>query len=176
MIKNRDFLLLLGISLAIVAILLIGVYTSPTFTQEQIYFNSLIYFLAVLFISSVTLLVLWHGFKEFAIMLTIILAMIISLFGIEAGFIATLFTYITWGFAFTIELLLAHNGVSQAIKWFKNHYNTKSFTIEYKVFYPMLIVMHILLEKIPSIIYKEPLIDFDPKDLYKAMYNELKKK
>ncbi len=176
MSKNKDFLLLLGVSFAIVAILLIGVYYSPTFTQQQIYFNSLIYFLAVVFIASVTLLVLWHGFKEFAVMLAIILAMIISLFGIEAGLIAILFTYITWGFAFTVELLLAHNGVKQAIEWFKKHYTPKSFSIEYKIFYPMLIIMHILLEKIPGFIYKEPLLEFDTKELYEAMYNELDKK
>ncbi len=175
MSKSNDFWLLVGLSVAIIAILTIGIYTSPTYSQKQELYNSIIYFLAVLFIASVTLVVLWHGFKEFSIMLAIILAMIISLIGIKAGLYAIALTYITWGFAFTIELLLAHNGVESAINWFKKHYSVKAFEIEYKIFYPMMIVMYLLLEVIPNIIYKDPAIDFEPKELYKAMRNELLK-
>jgi hypothetical protein len=80
-----------------------------------------------------------------------------------------------WGFAFSIELLLAHNEVASAIDWFKRHYKPNSFKLEFKIFYPMIIVMHILLEIIPSIIYKEPILDFNPKELYEAMLNELSK-
>ncbi len=173
--KVNDFWLLVGLSIAIVAILILGVYTSPTYAQKIQLFNSIIYFLAVLFIASVTLVVLWHGFKEFGIMLAIILAMIISLLGVKAGLVAVLMTYIVWGFAFTIELLLAHNGVKSAINWFKKHYTIKTFEIEYKIFYPMMLIMYLLLEIIPSYIYKEPLLDFNPKALYKAMQNELRK-
>lgn len=176
MFKSRDFNILLGLSVAIIAILLLGVYTSPTYTQKEMMFNSIIYFLAVLFIASVTLVILWHGFKEFSVMLAIILAMIISLLGIKAGLIAIVATYIIWGFVFSIELLLAHNGVEGAIIWFKKHYKVNSFKVEFKIFYPMLIVMHILLEIIPSIIYKEPILDFNPKELYEAMLGELKKR
>jgi len=175
MFKNRDFNILLGLSVTIVAILLLGVYTSPTYTQKQNFFNSIIYFGAVLFIASATLVVLWHGFKEFSVMLAIILAAIISLLGLKAGLIAIFLTYIVWGFAFSIELLLAHNGVESAIKWFKTHYKPNSFKIEFKIFYPMIIAMHILLEIVPSIIYKEPILDFNPKELYEAMLNELNK-
>ena len=175
MFKSRDFNILLGLSVAIIAILLLGVYTSPTYTQKEMMFNSIIYFLAVLFIASVTLVILWHGFKEFSVMLAIILAMIISLLGIKAGLIAIVATYIIWGFVFSIELLLAHNGVEGAIIWFKKHYKVNSFKVEFKIFYPMLIVMHILLEIIPSIIYKEPILDFNPKELYEAMLGELEK-
>ena len=175
MFKNKDFNILLGLSVLIIVILIAGIYTSPTFSQKQNFYNSIILFGSILFIASVTLIILWHGFKEFSIMLAIILGAIISLFGIKAGFIAIFLTYITWGFAFSIELLLAHNGVESAIKWFKTHYNPKSFKIEFKIFYPMIIVMHILLEIVPSIIYKEPIIDFNPKELYEAMINELKK-
>jgi len=172
--KSKDFWILSGLSLTIIAILALGYYTSPTYTQKVNFYNSIIYFLAVLFIASVTLVVLWHGFKEFGVMLAIILAMIISLLGVKAGLIAILLTYIVWGFAFSIELLLAHNGVDSAIKWFKVHYKINSFKIEFKIFYPMIIVMHILLEIIPSIIYKEPILDFNPKELYEAMLGELK--
>ncbi len=175
MFKSRDFNILLGLSVAIIAILLLGVYTSPTYTQKEMMFNSIIYFLSVLFIASVTLVVLWHGFKEFSVMLAIILAMIISLLGVKAGMIAIVATYIIWGFVFSIELLLAHNGVEGAIIWFKKHYRVNSFKVEFKIFYPMLIVMHILLEIIPSIIYKEPILDFNPKELYEAMLGELEK-
>ncbi len=175
MFKSRDFNILLGLSLAIIAILLLGVYTSPTYTQKEMMFNSIIYFLSVLFIASVTLVVLWHGFKEFSVMLAIILSMIISLLGVKAGMIAIVATYIIWGFVFSIELLLAHNGVEGAIIWFKKHYRVNSFKVEFKIFYPMLIVMHILLEIIPSIIYKEPILDFNPKELYEAMLGELEK-
>jgi hypothetical protein len=175
MSQNKDFWLLVALSFAIVGVLTLGIYTSPTFTQKQNYINSLVIFIEILFVASVTLLVLWHGFRHFAIMLTIIFAAIISLFGIQAALIALLFTYITWGFAFCIELLLAHNEVTSAIEWFKKHYTPKIFTIEFKVFYPLLKLMHILLEIIPSIIYKEPTLDFNPKQLQKAMLNELKK-
>jgi len=173
--KSRDFNILLALTVAIIAILLLGVYTSPTYAQKMQFLNSIIYFLAVLFIASVTLVVLWHGFKHFAVMLAIILAAIISLLGIEAGIVAVVATYIVWGFTFSIEMLLAHNGVPSAIKWFKTHYTAKTFAIEFKVFYPMILAMYLFLEVIPGIIYREAILDFDPKELYKAMYNELKK-
>jgi|AAUQ01.1.fsa_nt_gi hypothetical protein len=175
MSRNRDFFILLGLSILVVGILTLGVIYSPNYYQKEIYYNSIIYFLALLFISSATLVVLWHGFREFSVMLAIILAMIISLFGIKAGVIAVVFTYITWGFAFTVELLLAHNGVESALNWFKRHYTPKSFSIEFKIFYPMMMIMYFLLEIIPSFIYKESLLDFNPKELYEAMLNELKK-
>ena len=175
MTKNKDFLTLVGLSILIIVILAVGVITSPTYSMQEAYYNSIIFFLATLFIASATLLILWHGFREFSIMLAIILAMIISILGIKAGVIAIILTYITWGFAFTIELLLAHNGVESAIKWFKKHYKPKSFMIEFKIFYPMMMIMYFLLEIIPSIIYKEPILKFEPKELYEAMINELKK-
>ena len=175
MTKNRDFLILVGLSLLIVAILAIGVISSPTYAQKEAYFNSIIYFLATLFIASATLIILWHGFREFSIMLAIILAMIISILGVKAGVIAIILTYITWGFAFTIELLLAHNGVESAVAWFKKHYKPKTFMIEFKIFYPMMMVMYFLLEIVPSIIYKEPILKFEPRELYEAMMNELRK-
>ena len=176
MFKNRDFNILVGISILILSILAFGIYTSPTYTQKQAIFNSTIFFLSVVFIASITLIVLWHGFKEFSLMLTIILAMIISLLGIKAGLIAVLMTYIIWGFAFSIELLLAHNGVESAIIWFKKHYKVKSFKVEFKIFYPMIILMHLFLEIIPGILYKEAILDFNPKELYQAMLGELEKK
>ncbi len=175
MSKEKDFWLLVGLSISIVAILIFGIFTSPTYTQKQNYVASLILFLEVLFVASTTLVILWHGFKNFALMLTIILAAIISLFGIEGATIALMATYITWGFVFTIEILLAHNGVESAIKWFKKHYTPKSFSIEYKIFYPLMLIMYILLEIIPSKLYRESILDFNPKELYIAMMNELKK-
>ena len=175
MSQSKDFWLLVALSFTIIGILILGIYTSPTYTQEQNYINSLILFLEVLFVASLTLVILWHGFKNFAIMLAIILAAIISLFGVEGGLIAMLLTYLTWGFAFSIELLLAHNGVEGAINWFKHHYKPKTFSLEFKIFYPMIKLMHILLEIIPGILYKEPILDFNPKELYKAMMNELGK-
>jgi len=175
MFKSKDFNILLGISVLILAILAIGIYTSPTYTQKQAIFNSTIFFISVVFIASITLVVLWHGFKEFSVMLAIILAMIISLLGVKAGLIAVLMTYLVWGFAFSIELLLAHNGVEGAIVWFKKHYKPKSFKVEFKIFYPMIILMHLFLEIIPGIIYREPILDFNPKELYQAMLGELEK-
>jgi hypothetical protein len=173
--KSKDFNLLLLLTVVILAILGLDIYTSPTYAQKMQLFNSFIYFIAVLFIASVTLIVLWHGFRHFAVMLAIILGAIISLFGIKAGVIAVAMTYIIWGFTFSIEMLLAHNGVEGAIVWFKKHYTTKSFAVEYKVFYPMLLTMYIFLEVIPGILYKEAILYFNPKELYEAMYNELKK-
>ena len=175
MSQSKDFWILVGLTIAIIATLILSIYTSPTYTQKTTYINSLILFIEVLFISSATILILWKGFKNFALMLTIILAAITSLFGIEAAIIASLFTYITWGFAFSIEVLLAHNEVQGAIDWFKKHYSSRMFSIEYKVFYPLIKIMHFLLETIPSKIYKEPILDFDPDELYTAMMNELNK-
>ena len=173
MFKNRDFNILVGISILILSILALGIYTSPTYTQREAIINSAMFFISVIFVASATLVVLWHGFKEFSLMLAIILAMIISLFGIIAGLIAVVFTYLIWGFAFSIELLLAHNGVQSAIVWFKKHYNVTSFKVEFKIFYPMILLMHIFLEIIPAIIYKEAILEFKPKELYKAMLGEL---
>jgi len=175
MFQSKDFNILLLLTVVIVTILLLGVYTSPTYAQKMQLVNSILYFTAVLFIASITLVVLWHGFKQFAVMLAIILAAIISLFGIEAGIIAVICTYIVWGFAFTIEMLLAHNGVESAIKWFKKHYTPNMFKVEFTIFYPMLLTMFILLEIIPHYIYNDPILDFKPNELYEAMINELKK-
>lgn len=175
MFKSKDFNILLILTIGILSLLGLGVYTSPTYAQKMQLINSILYFLAVLFIASVTLVILWHGFKHFALMLAIIFATIISLLGIKAGVIAVIMTYVIWGFTFSVEMLLAHNGVPGAIKWFKTHYGVKSFRVEYKIFYPMILTMYLFLEVIPGIIYKEAILDFDPKELYIAMLNELKK-
>ena len=175
MFKNSEFNLLVGLSLLIVTLLFLGVYTSPTYTQKESFFNSIIYFLATLFIASITLVILWHGFKHFSVMLTIILAAVISLFGIKGAIIALSATYLTWGFVFTIEILLAHNGVESAIVWFKKHYTPQMFKIEYKIFYPMMLFMFVILEIIPHFIYKDPILEFNPKELYEAMLGELEK-
>ena len=170
---KKDTIWLILTATAVFILLFIGVWSSPTFTEKQNYIEAMVMFGAMLFIFSVVLIVAWLGFRTFSLFLSILLAMAISLYGVKAGFIMVGMTYIVWGFAFAIQLLLVHNGQKEALNWFKKRYTVKTFQNEYKAFYPMLWLLYFLLEIVPHYIFKESIIDFSPKELYEAMSNEL---
>ena len=71
---------------------------------------------------------------------------------IELLFKALAYTYIVWGFTFSIHLLLVMARVESAIKWAKKWYSPKGLYYEIVIFFPMIYICYILLEIIPSLL------------------------
>jgi hypothetical protein len=124
---------------------------------------------SVLFIFSVLVILAYIGFGSFALYLAIVVSAIMLLFGVERAFLATGMTYAIWGFIFSIELLLVDNGVKSAIVWFEDRYNFDTFTKEFYAFYPMIIVVYIMVESIPSIFLDEKPKRFSPSEVFEKM-------
>jgi len=157
--KYRSIALII---LIIFAITLAGAYFSPTFTEQKTFLELFILMGSVLFIFSALVIFATIGFSSFAIYAAIFLAAVMGLYGTEGALLVTGMTYFIWGSMFSMEVLLAYNGLVPAQKWFQGRYTFKSFKLEYKVFYPMLILAYIFLEFIPSILYKESFLKFSP--------------
>ncbi len=154
---------------AIFALLGLGAYFSPSYTQQMQYAQGFLLAGALLFIASVVIVVAALGFYTFSLYIAVLAAMAIASFGIYGGFLVIVLTYVTWGFAFGIELLLVHNNTQTAIDWFKKYYTFKSFKREYYVFYPILWVLYFLLDVMPYILYRDKIIEFRPKNILRKM-------
>lgn len=76
---------------------------------------------------------------------------------------------------FAIQTLLFSQDIKGTKDWFRTRYTKKSFKREYIWFYPLLWVFYILLEIIPSIIYKDKLAIFRPSEILKKMNDFLEK-
>jgi hypothetical protein len=155
-------------------ILFAGYYTSPSFTQEQSFLEAIGTSIALLFVFSIMVVLSAIGLNSFAIFLSIFLAMAISLYGVEAGIITIGLSYVVWGLVFAIELLLVHNNNQTAIDWFKERYTSKSFEIEYKIFYPMLWIFYFLLEVVPHYLFGDKINPFYPHEVKKRLKSLLK--
>ncbi len=148
--------------LAIFILLGAGAYFSPSYTQQMAYANGFVLAGALLFITSVVIIVAALGFHTFSLYIAVLASMAIASFGIYGGFLVLLLTYITWGFAFGIELLLVHNNTQTAIEWFKKYYTYESFKREYYIFYPMLWILYFLLDVMPHFFYRDKITEFKP--------------
>ena len=155
-------------------LLLAGAWTSPTFAEQRSYVEALVMFGALLFVFSAVVIVAAMGFHSFALFMALFLAMAISLYGVKAGYMVVGMTYLVWGLVFAIELLLYHNGVESAVRWFRERYTFTAFSREYKAFYPMIWGFWFLFEYIPHRFTGESIARFDPRDLYERMRNELR--
>ncbi len=171
--KKEIFLFVLSIVGAFL-LLLAGAWSSPTFQEQQSYFEAIIVFGSLLFIFSVVVIVAAMGFRSFALFMALFIAMVISLYGIKAGVMVVVMTYILWGFVFALQLLLVNSGSRRSLVWFKERYRYRSFYIEYRVFYPMLWIFYILFELIPHYFGGSKLYRLYPKNLLKQMKKELK--
>ena len=147
---------------AIFGLLAMGAFFSPTYSEQMSYAQGFLFAGGLLFIASVVILVAALGFHTFALYLAVLMAMAIAAFGLYGGILVVILTYLSWGFVFALQLLLVHHQVSTAIDWFVARYTYQAFRAEYWVFYPMLWVFYLLLEVIPSWVYREHLIHFDP--------------
>ncbi len=160
---------LIFVTVSIFVLLGLGAYFSPTYTQQIQYAQGFLLAGALLFIASVVVIVAALGFHTFSLYIAVLAAMAIASFGIYGGFLVLLLTYITWGFAFGIELLLVHNNTQTAMDWFKKYYTYKSFKREYYVFYPILWILYFLLDVMPHFFYRDKIIEFRPKKILSKM-------
>jgi hypothetical protein len=165
----REYKSLFFIILALFAILFLGAYYSPTFEQQQTYLEMFVMLGALLFIFSLLVVFATISFGSFTIYLAIFLAIVMQLYGIEGALLVVGMSYVAWGGIFGMEFLLLHFEVKSAIGWFEARYSKKAFMIEYKVFYPMIIINLILLEWIPAILYQENFIKLHPRELASKM-------
>jgi hypothetical protein len=157
------------IILSIFIITLAGAYFSPTFQEQQTFLELFFLMGSLLFIFSALVIFATIGFGSFAIYGAVFLAAIMGIYGVEGALLVTGMTYFIWGSIFAMEVLLVYNGLTSAQEWFQKHYTFTSFKLEYKVFYPMLIIAYVFLELIPSIFYRERFLKFSPSKVLKAM-------
>jgi len=165
----KEYRSLALIVIAIFVITLIGAYFSPTFEEQRGWLELFFLIGSLLFIFSVLVIFATIGFASFAIYGAVFLAAVMGIYGVEGALLVTGMTYFIWGSMFAMEVLLVYNGLKSAQEWFQKRYTFKSFKLEYKVFYPMLIIAYIFLELIPSIFYRESFLKFSPSKVLKAM-------
>jgi len=158
----QEYRSLVFIILSIFVVTLLGAYFSPTFTEQKTWLELFFLLGALLFIFSALVIFATIGFGSFSIYGAIFLAAVMGIYGIKGALLVTAMTYFIWGSIFAAEVLLLYHGLKSAQKWFKERYTFKSFSYEYKVFYPMFYVAYIFLELIPSIIYRERFVKFVP--------------
>lgn len=155
--------------LAIFIITLLGAYFSPTFSEQKTYLELFIFFGSLLFIFSVVAIFASLGFHSFALYMSIFLAIVVSMFGVLGAFLVTAMTYFLWGSIFAMEVLLFYNGSQSAKEWFIARYDFKTFKMEYRVFYPLMGLLYVILEVIPHLFSKEKLVSFSPSKVLKEM-------
>jgi len=154
---------------AIFAILIVGAIFSQTFTEQKTYLELFMLIGSLLFIFSVLVVVAILGFSSFALYLALFIAAAIAMYGIEGALLVIGMTYLIWGFIFSIEVLLVDNDVKSAIDWFKKRYTFESFKWEYYAFYPMMLVLYVLIELFPSLLHREQLKRFSPRQVFEKM-------
>lgn len=158
---------------AIFIVTLLSAYFSPTFSEQKTYLELFISFGSLLFIFSVVVIFASLGFKTFALYMSILLAIVIVMFGVLGALIVVLVTYISWGSIFAMEVLLFDAGAISAKEWFLSRYKFKEFKAEFYAFYPMIGFIYILLEIIPNVLSRESVIDFSPSRVLKEMEETL---
>jgi hypothetical protein len=155
--------------IAIFAITLIGALYSPTFEEQKTFLELFFLMGSLLFIFSALVIFATIGFRSFAVYGALFLASVMGIYGIEGALMVTGLTYITWGSIFAMEILLVYHRVKSAITWFQKRYTYKTFLLEYRVFYPVLLVAYVFLEIIPSLFFRESFLRFSPSKILKAM-------
>lgn len=150
-------------------VILLAAYFSPTFTEQKHYLEIFMSLGALLFIFSIVSIFGILGFYNFALYMSVFIAIVIIIFGVLGAAIVVLLTYIIWGSIFAIEVLLFDAGTVAAKEWFIDRYTFKTFKAEYYTFYPMLGFIYLLLEIIPNILSKHSIMNFSPARVLKEM-------
>ena len=170
----KEYRSLTLIIIAIFIITLVGACFSPTFSEQKTYLELFFLFGALLFIFSVVAIFAAIGFASFSLYLALFLATVMGMYGVEGAFLVTGMSYFLWGSIFAMEVLLFYNHVKSAKEWFIERYTFKSFKNEYYAFYPMMVVAYVFLELIPSLLYRESILQFHPSEVLKTMEEILK--
>ena len=160
--------------IAIFIVTLLAAYFSPSFAEQKSYLELFILLGSLLFIFAVVVIFATLGFHSFALFLSIFLAAVILIYGVLGAVFVTVMTYFLWGSIFAMEVLLFYNGSESAERWFVGRYDFKTFKLEYFAFYPLMLMLYVLLEFIPYLFYKERLLKFTPSKVLKEMEALLK--
>jgi hypothetical protein len=170
----REYRYLIATIIAIFALLLIGAFFSPSFSEQMTYLELFILAGSLLFVFSILVVAAVLGFSSFALYMAVFLAIVIAMYGWEGALLVIFLSYITWGLVFSIELLLVDNEVESAIEWFEKRYDFQSFRREYYLFLPMSYLLYVLVEVLPGILYRERFSRFSPQKVYDKMQGILK--
>ncbi|HEC45746.1 MAG TPA: hypothetical protein ENI25_02885 [Epsilonproteobacteria bacterium] len=170
----REYRTLALTVIAIFIVILVGAFFSPTFQEQKTYLELFFLFGALLFIFSILVIFAAIGFSSFSLYLSVFLAAVMGMYGVEGALLVTGMTYFFWGSIFAMEVLLFYNHVKSAKEWFIARYTFKTFKNEYYAFYPMLVIAYVFLELIPSIFYRESFLKFHPSKVLKVMEEILK--
>jgi hypothetical protein len=170
----REYRYLILTVFAIFVILMAGAIFSPSFTEQRTYLELFMLMGSLLFIFSVLVVAVILGFSSFALYMAVFIAAVVAMYGIEGALLVVGLSYITWGFVFSIELLLVDQNVESAIEWFQKRYTFKSFKQEYYVFLPMMYLLYTLIEILPSLFSRESFSRFSPSEVYEKIKKILK--
>jgi len=162
----KELMMIVG---AILVLFGLGAYFSPTYMQQISYIEGLLLTIALIFVVSVVIIIATIGSQTFALYVAILTSLAIATFGLYGGFLVLILTYIVWGFAFGVELLLVYHDAKSAIDWFVTHYTYTQFIREYYLFYPMVWILYILLDIVPGIIYRDTTLGFRPQKARKKI-------
>ncbi len=155
LLEYRDLLLII---ITIFLLTLLGAYFSTSFEERHSYLELFFLLGSLLFIFSALVVAVTLGSASFGLYGAIFLAGVMGIYGIEGAALVVLLTYLVWGFTFTMELLLLYQGVKSAKEWFQIRYTLESFSLEYRLFYPLIPIALLFLEWIPSLLYREPFL------------------
>jgi len=158
---------------AIFALLALGAFFSPSYTQQMGYAQWFLYAGGLLFVASIVIVLAAFGFHSFSLYLAVLIAAAMTAFGLYGAFAVVLLTYLSWGFVFSIQLLLVHHHVPSAAAWFQERYTYRTFRMEYRIFYPMLWIFYCLLECLPRFFRHDHIVTFNPSDTLRFMKNIL---
>ena len=136
----REYRTLALTVIAIFIVILVGAFFSPTFQEQKTYLELFFLFGALLFIFSILVIFAAIGFSSFSLYLSVFLAAVMGMYGVEGALLVTGMTYFFWGSIFAMEVLLFYNHVKSAKEWFIARYTFKTFKNEYYAFYPMLVI------------------------------------
>lgn len=162
------------IAAVILTLFLLASWLSPAPREQLTYLQYFFMTLATLYILVTLLVFVVLGFKKLAYYLTIFLTMAIYMGGLYAAAVVIFLTYISWGFVFSMETLLAYSGVESAKEWFIRRYDYKSFEREYGIFYPLVLCFYFLLEWLPHRVHGEYIASFNPNKVLIEMREILK--
>jgi Mg2+/Co2+ transporter CorB len=160
---------LIGMIVAIFALLLVGALFSPTFEEKMSFWMLLFNLSILLFAFGLLFTLAYIGFSSFALYGAVVTAIILAMFGVYGVMLAVGMTYMIWGFIFGFEVLLVGHKVLSAEEWFKGRYSFESFYLEYRIFYPMIIVVYTIVEILPSLLGFEKPKRFKANDIVERM-------
>ncbi|MBN2721586.1 MAG: hypothetical protein JXQ77_02060 [Campylobacterales bacterium] len=170
----KEYSELIGVIGAILAILLIGAFFSPTFEEQKSFWMLFINIVIVIAAFGVLITLAAIGFSSFALYGAVFTAIVLFVFGIEGVLLVIGMTYLIWGFIFSFETLLVAHKVASAEEWFKARYTYESFYKEYVAFYPMLMFVYTVIEVLPTLLDFQKPKRFEPDEILKRMQEILR--